>query len=68
MSAAEIISELPKLTEAERRAELRQARIRGQNGGFYNTPATNSFAPQGRDDGFFNPPPPYTNSYVPPNP
>jgi hypothetical protein len=58
-----------QLTEAERRAEQRRARIQGQIGGFYNVPTTNSFAPQGRDSGFFNPPPlntaPDTNSFVP---
>jgi general secretion pathway protein D len=61
-----------KLTEAERRAEQRQARMQGQTGGFYNVPATNSFAPQSLDNGFFNTPPPVTapntNSVVPLNP
>ena len=61
-----------KLTEAERRAEQRRARIQGQTGGFYNAPTTNSLARPIRDSGFFNPPPddtaPNTNSVVPLNP
>jgi general secretion pathway protein D len=61
-----------KLTQAERRAEERRTRTQGQIGGFYDAPTTNSFAPQGQDSGFFNPPPPeagpHTNHLVPPNP
>ncbi|HXR04404.1 MAG TPA: secretin N-terminal domain-containing protein [Verrucomicrobiae bacterium] len=60
------------LTEAERRAEQRRATTQGHTGGFYNTPTTNSFAPQGQDNGFFNTPPPEaqpeTNNFPPPNP
>ncbi len=56
-----------KLTEAERRAEQRRARIQGQNGGFYNTPT-----PQSQNGGFFNQTPsqagPDTNNLVPLNP
>jgi len=58
--------------EAERKAELRRARMGGRNGGFYNTPATNSYAPQGQDSGFFSTPPseaePDTNNFTPPDP
>ena len=61
------------LTEAERRAEQRRARTQGKIGGFYTAPTTNSPAPQGQDNGFFNPPPrddagPDTNNFEPPNP
>ena len=74
VSAAEAdnVASEQKLTEAERRAEQRRARTQGQSGGFYSVPATNSFAPQSQDDGFFNTPPPETmhdtNSLVPANP
>ena len=54
--------------EAEQRAELRRARVEGQN----NVPATNSYAPQGQDNGFFYAPPSYTtpatNKLAQPNP
>ncbi len=57
-----------KLIEAEQRAELRRARTGGEN----NAPATNSYAPQSQDNGFFNPPPPVTplntNTVAPLNP
>jgi general secretion pathway protein D len=69
-AAAEDAASEKKFIEAERRAEQRRARTQGQIGGFYNTPTTNSFAPQGQDSGFFNPPPsgPDTNNLVPPSP
>jgi general secretion pathway protein D len=61
-----------KLTEAERKTELRRTRGEGQNGGFYNAPSTDSPKPQNQDEGFFNTPPPVTplntNTVAPLNP
>jgi len=70
VSAAEAEDEADerKQVEAERKAELRRARIEGQN----NVPTTNSYAPQGQDNGFFYAPPPnatpVTNNLAQPNP
>ena len=71
-AAEENASSERRLTETERRAEQRRARIQGQHDGFYNAPMTNSIAPQSQDSGFFNQPAPEaeseTNSLVPLNP
>jgi general secretion pathway protein D len=70
-AAAENAASEHKYIEAERRAEQRRTRMEGQNGGFYNVPATNSYVPQGLDNSFFNPPSvsaPGTNSFAPKNP
>jgi general secretion pathway protein D len=61
-----------KQVEAERKAELRRSRMEDKNSSFYHVPSTNSFAPQTRDNGFFNTPPSYpmpnTNIFELPNP
>jgi general secretion pathway protein D len=58
-----------RLVEAERKAELKRARAKDYDNGFSDTPTTNSVAPQSKDNGFFNPPPPpNTNNFVPFNP
>jgi len=70
-AAAENLTSERQLTEAERRLEQRRARTKGQIGGFYTVPTTNSVAPQSQDSGFFNQPPPEaapdTNNFVPLN-
>ena len=74
VSAAEAEDETDERNqvEAERKAELRRARTEGQNRGFYDVPATNSFTPPREDNGFFNAPPsdtiPATNNLAQPNP
>ena len=71
-AAAEDAAYENKLIAAERKAELRRAKGQGQNGGFYNTPSTDSSRPQSRDDGLFNAAPPVTplntNTVAPLNP
>ncbi len=62
-----------RMVEAERKTELKRAKSKDYNNGFSDTPTTNSFAPQSKDNGFFNPPPPPnaapdTNNFVPLNP
>jgi hypothetical protein len=61
------------MVEAERKTELKRAKSKDYNNGFSDTSTTNSFAPQSKDNGFFNPPPPpnaapVTNNFVPLNP
>jgi general secretion pathway protein D len=62
-----------RMVEAERKTELKRAKSKDRGDGFYTAPTTNSFAPQSKDNGVFNPPPPPnaaldTNSFAPLNP
>ena len=62
-----------RMVEAERKAELKRVKSKDYDNGFSDSPTTNSFAPQSKDNGFFNPPPPpnpapNTNNFVPLNP
>ena len=61
-----------KLIEAERKGGTETRQDRGRKRRLYNAPATNSYAPQSQDNGFFNPPPPVTplntNTVAPLNP
>ncbi|MGB8370069.1 MAG: secretin N-terminal domain-containing protein [Limisphaerales bacterium] len=69
-AAAEDAAYERRLAEAERKAELKHAKAKDYDSDFSDTPTTNSFAPQSKDNGFFNPPPPpnpapFTNTVAP---
>ena len=46
-----------RLVEAQRKVELKRAKSKDRGEGFYNTPTTNSFAPQSKDSGLSTPAP-----------
>ena len=57
-AAAEDEADERQQVEAERKAEMKRARLEGKN----IMPATNAYAPQNQDNGFFYAPPPTASS------
>jgi general secretion pathway protein D len=56
-AAAEDAAYERRLVEAERKSELKHAKSKDYNNGFSDTPTTNSFAPQSRENGLSTPAP-----------